>query len=219
MNTKTPTLLSSLIRCNQAILKQKLSLLTTLESKYGTDKLEQALFTLTCPIVKASIGQHYRHSMDHMELAVLVAATRNEMVNQNIQMNPCTIQYDQRVRGGTLETNVHQARKRIFSLHNILEELKIVNDKSISDENVYASFMLSSDPKDQEVALKSTIGREMGFAAHHAIHHLAMVRVIALQTLGLEEHEISSDFGKAPSTIRFEQQEEQVQDPNTKTTQ
>jgi hypothetical protein len=208
MTTNTPTLLSSLIRCNQSILKQKLSLLTALESKYGPEKLAQTLFTLKCPIIKASIGQHYRHSMDHMELAVLVATTRNEMIDQNIKMNPCTIQYDQRVRGGKLETDVYEARKMIFSLNNILEELKIFNDKSISDENVYASFMLSSDPNDQEVQLKSTIGRELGFAAHHAIHHLAMVRVIAIQTLGLEEHELSCDFGKAPSTIRFENEED-----------
>lgn len=208
MITNTPTpLLNSLIRCNQAILKQKLSLLSTLESKYGTEKLQHTLFTQKCPIVKASIGQHYRHSMDHMELAVLVAATRNEMIDQNIKMTPCTIQYDQRVRGGLLETDVHEARKRIFSLNNILQELQIFNDKSICDENIYASFMISSDSNDQEVQLKSTIGRELGFAAHHAIHHLAMVRVIALQTLGLEDHEISSDFGKAPSTIRFEKEE------------
>lgn len=216
-HASTRTILSSLIQCNQAILKQKLSLLSTLESKYGIEKLSQSLFTQKCPIVQASIGQHYRHSMDHMELAVLVAATRNEMMDQNIVMDsPCTIQYDQRVRGGKLETDVHEARKRILALDNILQELKITKDdeNNITEVDVYASFMLSSnhnnDKQDDpdETPLKSTIGRELGFAAHHAIHHLSMVRIIAIHTLGLEEKDLSSDFGKAPSTIRFENQRE-----------
>jgi len=209
MTARSSTMIGPLIRCNQAILNQKLSLLSKLESKHGFEKLAHSLFTLKCPIVKASIGQHYRHSMDHMELAILVATTRNEMINQNLQMSPCTIQYDQRVRGGPLENDVNEAKKRIHSLLNILEELKIFNDKNgiVSEENVYASFMLSSDPKDPEIQLKSTIGRELGFTAHHAIHHLAMVRVIVLQTLGLDETELPDDFGKAPSTIRFENKE------------
>jgi hypothetical protein len=73
------------------------------------------------------------------------------------------------------------------------------------DEPVYASFMLSSDASELELDLSSTIGREMGFAAHHAIHHLAMVKIIAVHTLGLEESELPDDFGMAPSTTRFEE--------------
>jgi len=207
-------LLKSLIRCNQGILKQKLSLLSVIESKYGIEELTQNLFQKKCPIVQASIGQHYRHSMDHMELAVLVAATRNEMRDIGVDMDPITLRYDNRVRGGTLENDVNEARKRILSVHRILEEINCChspdidsndNDRiNIMDEPVYASFMLSSDASEPEMDLPSTIGREMGFVAHHAIHHLAMVRVIAVHTLGLEESELPNDFGKAPSTAQFE---------------
>ena len=68
----------------------------------------------------------------------------------------------------------------------------------------YASFMLSGDASDPEMRLTSTIGRELGFAAHHALHHLAMVKVICIHTIGLEDKELGLDFGKAPSTIRFD---------------
>jgi hypothetical protein len=73
--------------------------------------------------------------------------------------------------------------------------------------------MLSSDASeadadaDAEMDLSSTIGRELGFAAHHAIHHLAMVKIIAIHTLGLDENELPNGFGMAPSTVRFEEHE------------
>ena len=217
-------LLKRLIRSNQGILQQKLSLLSVLESKHGIQELSQTLFQKKCPIVKASIGQHYRHSMDHMELAVLVAATRNEMADIGVDMETITLRYDYRVRGGTLETDLQESRKRLQSVHQILEEINCChaptnrNDEDamdIMDAPVNASFMLSSDASeadadadaDAEMDLSSTIGRELGFAAHHAIHHLAMVKIIAVQTLGLQENEFPKDFGMAPSTVRFEEHE------------
>ena len=54
----TPNLLINLVRANEGILKQKLSLLDTLQAKYGAQKTTD-LFTAVCPIVQASIGQHY----------------------------------------------------------------------------------------------------------------------------------------------------------------
>jgi len=156
--------------------------------------------------------------MDHMELAVLVAATRNEMADIGVDMDPITLRYDYRVRGGTLEKDLQESRKRMQSVHQILEEINCShappdrNDNDamdIMDASVNASFMLSSDASgaEAEMDLPSTIGRELGFAAHHAIHHLAMVKIIAVQTLGLQENEFPKDFGMAPSTVRFEEHE------------
>jgi hypothetical protein len=62
--------------------------------------------------------------------------------------------------------------------------------------------MLSGDP--MEFQLPSTVERELGFAAHHAIHHLAIVKVITQETLQLPQELLPKDFGKAPSTINFE---------------
>ncbi len=228
MSNKLPQLLlTSLIQTNKAILSQKLSLLNILESKYGVEELPK-FFLYQCPIVKASIGQHYRHSMDHIELAALVASTRfDDTYNVNKSDTTCMnnnisiLRYDLRVRGGTLEKNVHEAKKRIELVTNVLDDIlpsialqnktstthHNENDTSyltITNQKVKAAFMLSSSSSDGEMELESTIGRELGFVAHHAIHHMAMVKIIALQTLGIEEDELPLNFGKAPSTVRFE---------------
>lgn len=201
MNAK---LLASLIRSNQGILEQKLSLIKHLQAKHGLETTGE-LFTTSCPIAGATIGAHYRHSMDHMELATLVASASGMQDLAGVENKPdiVTLNYDLRVRGGTLETDVNEATKRIDSLWQILEEMKSVQNESIPDNEVNASFMLSSS-SGTEFKLKSTMGRELGFAAHHAIHHLAMVKIIATHTLGMEEDEFHPDFGKAPSTIQFE---------------
>lgn len=238
--------MNSLLNANKAILSQKRSLLKAILTKNEQD-LNKAteMFTRPCPIIKASIGQHYRHSMDHLELAALLAfsAVNNSSHNSldgittlngtqsgipeedvsslfskesdEVFVGPFkkdtpTLHYDLRVRGGTLEKDFKEATKRIESVHQILHELQGTpshkDNKSLlllGSHPVNASFMLSSNDG-QEMELKSTVGRELGFAAHHAIHHLAMVKVIAFQTLGFEASDLPSDFGMAPSTTHFE---------------
>jgi hypothetical protein len=228
------SLLVQLARANKGILKQKSSLLGTLQTKFGTDKTIE-LFTKKCSIVQASIGQHYRHSMDHVELAALVAFAsinkqemglghlsstvnnndKSAVMNKTMDEEPITINYDLRVRGGTLEKDVEEAKRRIDSVHEILDQVEnsaitcspTIHGKDLltcTEETVYASFMLTGDSGDPEMRLTSTIGRELGFAAHHALHHLAMVKIIAIHTIGLKDEELGLGFGKAPSTIRFE---------------
>jgi hypothetical protein len=65
-------------------------------------------------------------------------------------------------------------------------------------------FNLSAD-SDAEMGVPSTIGRELGFVAHHAIHHMAMVKIIAVKTLSIKECELPNGFGRAPSTIIFDE--------------
>jgi hypothetical protein len=40
----------------------------------------------------------------------------------------------------------------------------------------------------------------MGFAAHHAIHHMALVKIIAKHTLGVSSDALSPDFGRASNS-------------------
>jgi hypothetical protein len=58
------TALSKLCQTNVNILTQKLGLLSALTKKHGADKAK-VVFQTTCPLVQASIGQHFRHSLDH----------------------------------------------------------------------------------------------------------------------------------------------------------
>mmetsp|Transcript_37620 Transcript_37620/g.55098 ORF Transcript_37620/g.55098 Transcript_37620/m.55098 type:complete len:219 (+) Transcript_37620:98-754(+) len=208
-------LLSSLCRANISILSQKVALIDALTINHGADKA-RVVFRSACPLIGASIGQHYRHSMDHIELAALVASTgTTEGINANNSENISTppLHYDLRVRGGTLEHDMDESRKRILSVMDIFQDLELKQQTEESDVitncPVVAHFYLSPSEDEkgggsQEIGLTSTIGRELGFCAHHAIHHMAMVKIIALNFAGLSVDELPPDFGKAPSTIIYD---------------
>ena len=121
------------------------------------------------------------------------------------------IHYDLRVRGGTLETDLNEARKRVASVIQLMDDIISIHQEKSEEKNmeiacqtpVNAFFMLHSDPgNDSELALSSTVSRELGFAAHHAIHHMALVKIIATNYLKMNEDELPLNFGRAPSTIQ-----------------
>lgn len=187
------TLLLSLCRANQGIVNQKIGLLEVLLEHHG-DQVAQKIYQSVCPIVKASIGQHFRHSMDHIEIAARAA----------LELHYSEIHYDLRNRGGAEENNMDAAFNRLQKISGIINELSSM--ASIADHNrpLGAMFMLSGDSR-EEFKLNSTVARELGFAAHHAIHHLAMVKIIAIEGPGkLKEADLPSDFGRASSTVNFD---------------
>jgi hypothetical protein len=121
---------------------------------------------------------------------------------------PAELHYDLRERGCTSEHDMDAAAERILDTIHRLEVVSIMSDNTAhivpkQELPVQAYFMLSGDD-DTEYALTSSIGRELGFAAHHAIHHMAMVKIIATHTAGLDERDLPAGFGKAPSTQNFE---------------
>jgi uncharacterized damage-inducible protein DinB len=183
-----PTTIQALCRANLGLLRQKLQLVSVLKSSFGDSKAK-TLYAQVCPVVEASVGQHIRHSMDHLELAAQLAAGKSE-TNE--------LHYDLRKRGGEDEHDMDEAQQR---MERVVELLKDVPEAT-QPETVQAYFMLSGDPK--EFQLPSTLEREMGFAAHHGIHHMAMVKIIALGTLGIPRDALSLDFGRAPSTIVYD---------------
>mmetsp|Transcript_6960 Transcript_6960/g.10878 ORF Transcript_6960/g.10878 Transcript_6960/m.10878 type:complete len:200 (+) Transcript_6960:144-743(+) len=197
----------ALIKSNLAILSQKIALLDLLVGKHGASQASEA-FQKTCPIVGATIGQHYRHSMDHVELAALVASS---VQGSSAQQQIGDLHYDLRVRGGTLEKDLVESRKRLCDVTDVFRSLNttlVDGDGGITAATpVTAYFNLAAD-NEAEIGLPSTVGRELGFCAHHAIHHLAMVRIICLQTVGLSEDELPEGFGRAPSTILFDKKQE-----------
>ena len=198
-----------LVRSNIAILSQKIALLDLMVSRHGVTTASSH-FVTPCPIVGASIGQHYRHSMDHVELVALVADTADKQSSSSSISDVMEeLHYDLRVRGGTLEKDVDMSRKRLVDVVAIFRQLEFRSpqqsqmDESITSRPIAAYFNLSADTND-EIRLLSTVGRELGFAAHHAIHHMAMVKIIATKTLGYDENELPHGFGRAPSTLLFD---------------
>lgn len=200
-------MLSRLYHANQGILRQKLGLLQLLEHQRGGSSSSGAstAFQQVCPLVGASVGQHMRHSMDHIERAI--TATSHPESTQ--------IHYDVRQRGGLDEYDMAAARTRIERVSKLLQEQLMDSDHyvPVMDHRVQACFMLSGDD-DKEYALPSTAARELGFAVHHAIHHMAMIKVIVVHTLQVPESKLPTGFGRAPSTQNFDRQQHQQHQPS-----
>lgn len=129
-----------------------------------------------------TIGKHIRHALDHFR-ACLDSAGPGAVAD-----------YDRRERDVPMETEPARALEAIAMIR---ARLGAVRDESLQAP-VRVRVMLTGDGLYAE--LRSTLGRELAFAAHHAVHHHAMLVTIA-QELGLHTE---PGFGRAPSTISHE---------------
>ena len=129
-----------------------------------------------------TIGKHVRHCLDHYRAALEGFDTGSP------------IDYDRRERNVPMETAPSAALEAIGTLRDRLCSL----DEPTLGSPVRVRVMLSGDG--QEAELDSTLGRELAFATHHAIHHHAMMGAIAAE-FGIR---VGPEFGKAPSTINHE---------------
>mmetsp|Transcript_62756 Transcript_62756/g.127872 ORF Transcript_62756/g.127872 Transcript_62756/m.127872 type:complete len:230 (+) Transcript_62756:127-816(+) len=216
---------TALLRANIGILQQKLGLMHALRKMLGPEQANLK-FAEKCPVVGASIGQHFRHSLDHVEKVAKIIEANNEGGNEK------EIHFDIRARGGSDENDMDDAEERIQRVTNLFrEDIHATRPSSLPElaheykdndaaagmdildnTSVLACFMLSGDPQADEFMLSSTIERELGFVAHHAIHHLAMVKIITMHTLKLLPPDaLPKGFGLAPSTIVYESSQEQEQ--------
>ncbi|KAL0589701.1 hypothetical protein ABG067_002250 [Albugo candida] len=140
-------------------------------------------YQFQCPWMRSSIGQHVRHSLDHL---------RKPLENSND-----VVRYDFRDRNTDVENRVEAAKK---ALNEICERVETLDTDRLM-RNMRVSFMLSADGTECEIP--STLGREMAFAVHHCIHHNATIKQILLRNFPSCIDQLSSDFGTAPSTANF----------------
>jgi uncharacterized damage-inducible protein DinB len=145
----------------------------------GTD----AYITTSAVMHGGTIGQHVRHAIDHYDAAI--AGLRGE-----------SIDYDRRERGTDIETDVGSARVRLREIAQVLRTVTPSRSKS----PVRVRVMIES-ASGLEAEHESTLGRELAFAAHHAVHHHAMIAAIA-KAMGVA---VPTGFGKAPATIHHEE--------------
>ena len=147
------------------------------------DELDDACYTADSETIKGgTIGKHVRHSLDHFE-AAMFGLEHKEIVD-----------YDHRERAVEMETSRAAALGAIGSLRKRIEVL------GESDLGTALRIRVMLSGEGAEAVLDSTLGREIFFATHHAIHHHAMIKAIARE----HGYEPGDDFGKAPSTINFE---------------
>jgi uncharacterized damage-inducible protein DinB len=139
---------------------------------------------------EGTIGKHLRHLTDHF------AAALSMMDRQGGGAG--TIDYDHRERDVPMETCRETALEVLAGLRRQLGRATA----TVSAREVVVRVMLTSDGRTTDFS--STLGRELAFAAHHAIHHNAMIKAIARE-LGLRTPE---GFGMAPSTVNFLEERE-----------
>lgn len=143
---------------------------------------DEAYRTASRTIRGGTIGKHMRHVLDHFRAAVSCA-----------EGGGC-IDYDHRERDVPMETERAEA---VGAINRLAISLRGLNRATLASP---VRVRVIVDAEGATVELKSTLARELAFAAHHAVHHHAMVRAIAAE-LG---HDLPEDLGRAPSTLHHE---------------
>jgi len=140
------------------------------------DALNDKIYTKTSYGV-GSIGSHFRHNLDFA----------NGLLNG---LKSGRIDYNNRERDLKVEQNLIHAKERFLFLIQTLS--------SISSSDFEKTVHVRSEI-DEGSWHKSSIARELEFLHSHTVHHFALIAE-KLHTLGIE---VSSDFGVAPSTLKY----------------
>lgn len=132
------------------------------------------------PAYNSSIGGHYRHCLDHFR--ALLDAAREGNLN-----------YDDRERGTLVETDIFVALQTTRELRDQFQRLNpmlVFRPLVVTCKTSYASAGSQAAP--------STVGREIMYSVAHAVHHYALIGVMA----GIVGVNIPPVFGVAPSTLK-----------------
>src|SRR5438552_13176392 len=128
-------------------------------------------------VVDSSIGGHVRHCLDHVR--ALLGACDTGLLD-----------YDQRDRGTSIESDRAAALGAIRALRNRLDMLP----DDILDRPIQLSVLMNSDGRPIEVG--TTVGREMASVLSHTIHDSAPISTMVKILGGW----LPDRFGYAPST-------------------
>lgn len=131
-----------------------------------------------------TIGKHVRHTLDHYR-ALLDGFDSSTVVD-----------YDHRERNVPIESDRRAALDAVTAIRRRVNAL----DADALRSSVRIRVMLAGDGAETE--LDTTLGRELAFASHHAIHHNALMKAIAAEF----EIQTPPEFGMAPSTLNFQTQ-------------
>ncbi len=145
--------------------------------------LSEATYTTESrTLAGGTIGKHLRHVLDHYQ-AVLSGVGSD-----------CSVDYDERERNVPMETD------RGAAIEGIDRVLAGLDGVRACDPGLPLRLRVMVAADGTSLELSSTLGRELAFATHHAVHHQAMIAAIARE-LGSP---VDVRFGRAPSTLHFE---------------
>jgi len=142
--------------------------------------LSAEIYTRRVPLAfNACIGGHYRHCLDHF-----TSLLRG--------LNTDEVDYDHRERNACAESQPGFALALTRQMRDRLEQLPLDTLDAPVKARCEVSYAHGNSP-----VTGSTIGRELVYAIAHAIHHYALISVMAR----LMDVKLPERFGVAPSTV------------------
>lgn len=170
----------TLIDTNTVLLKQGIQVLNHISDQQYVDA--------DSPYYQSFTGKHMRHVLEHY-LAL-------PMPPENIK----TVNYEDRARDQRLE---HDRFFAIETAQSIIEQFKNIDKPQnyLHKQIILKSYEESTlDGLSESI---SSIQRELQFLVSHTVHHYALIAII-LRIQGVEPAE---EFGVAPSTLRYREQQ------------
>lgn len=163
---------------------------------YGANLLGQAVTLIDRLKKEASpdfdyakaVGPHLRHIIDHYD-ALLRALPSG-----------APVEYDHRARDPLLQSQPAVTRRKLEDIIQALRDLGAGIPKAYAPTTPMTTIFNSGAQGEYEFETGSTLGRELIFVSHHAVHHYAILSRYCAEA-GVT---VDSDFGKAPATIAYE---------------
>jgi uncharacterized damage-inducible protein DinB len=144
--------------------------------------IDQRLYTHVNLKGNASVGQHVRHTLEFYQ-CLFQAKT--------------DVNYDARNRDVLLESSADHASLMINQIVSELETLKV-------DFPLQALAEMSS-ASSEILSVGSSLSRELLYVLEHAIHHMALIRILIKDEQS--DFQLEDSFGVAYSTLAYRNQE------------
>lgn len=128
----------------------------------------------------SSLGAHYRHVLEHF--VCLLEGLETGQIN-----------YDQRRRNREIENS---SREALFTTEELIRKFRDLPANELERE---CSVVYSVGYGDSAaLAVDSNVAREVMFCVGHAIHHYAILKLVAASMA----MQLPYEFGVAPSTLK-----------------
>ena len=141
------------------------------------------------PNITSAIGTHFRHILD-----IYRALMEGVLSCQHYDSSEACVNYDRRRRGASCESQLSVARAELIALKRWLLGFSIEHCRS----KVWIKTEVSIGHQESQ-KLASNVLRELVFASSHAVHHLAVVAMIA-RFQGIN---VDALLGLAPATANY----------------
>jgi uncharacterized damage-inducible protein DinB len=161
---------------------KELNIETLTRLKRVLKNVDQQLYTQINPKGRASVGQHVRHTLEFY----LCLFSAGERVN-----------YDERSRDILLESSAEHA---LLVIDQITEQIQTVSS-DFPMQTLAELPSVSTEP----LSVGSSLSRELLYVLEHAIHHMALIRVLIKDKVA--DFDLEDSFGVAYSTLAYRGQD------------